>query len=402
MKALIILKRTAQFVFGLILLILLIFIVQYIFAPVYNFPEPVPFSGDKIFNPYQQTDSSYWRKANFQVQSAAWFGVTDGRYNTNEIIDSTFRYLDYDVICISDYMKINEYGKEAGSYIPVYEHGYNLWKRHQVCIGAHDITWRDYAFYQNLHHKQHIINELRDHSELIIIAHPNYEDGWEAEDFKWMTNYDGLEILNYFRQSIEHWDSALSAGYYVIGIGDDDVHDITNPNEVGQYCTLIYSESLLGDSIVQAMKDAKVIAAHIYRDYDESFEVKKSKLKDIAKLEYAQLKGDTFFVKVNRQAHVIDFIGQDGISKKHIQNADSAFYIIQPEDTYIRTQINFPNRNVFYLSPIVRYSGVWPPDKPLAQINQVKTWVYRILIIASLLFIFINILFLRRRFRKKS
>ena len=178
---------------------------------IFSLKQP-PFKGDKIFNPYQGVDSNYWRKSNFQVQSAAWFGITDGSENSNQAIDSFYNYLDYDVIGISDYMKINEYKKDIDPYIPLYEHGYNIWKRHQVCLGADKVNWHDYVFHQSIHHKQDIINRLRDEAELIIIAHPNYEGGYKARDFRYLTNYDGIEILNYFRQSIEHWDTALSVG----------------------------------------------------------------------------------------------------------------------------------------------------------------------------------------------
>lgn len=397
-----VIKRFAQWVIGLILALLFVFLIQYLFAPVYDFPQPQPFSGSKLFNPYQGLNRPNWRKANFQVQSASWFGITDGRKNSSEMIDSTYRFLDYDVICISDYMKINTYKQDEDPYIPVYEHGYNLWKRHQVCIGAQAVNWRDYAFYQNMNHKQHIVNLLRDQTDLTIIAHPNYEDGWEASDFKWLRNYDGVEILNYFRQSIEHWDSALSAGYYVIGIGDDDVHDITNPNQVGQYCTFIYSESLKGDSLIQAMKAGKVYAAHIHREYNESFEKKKKMLQEIPELKYARLVGDTLWVKVNRKAHIFKFIGQDGQIRKQVQNLDSASYTIQGHDTYIRTQIHFDDGNTLYLGPVARYSGTWPPHREYPVINPVKTWIYRVLFGASLLFIIVNIIFIKRRLVRKT
>ena len=74
-----------------IIVLVFIFTIKYITAPVYIFPEPKPFSGEELFNPYEGIDSNYWRKGNFQIQSAAWLGITDGRVNTNE-----FSLSDYD------------------------------------------------------------------------------------------------------------------------------------------------------------------------------------------------------------------------------------------------------------------------------------------------------------------
>ncbi|MCU0722125.1 MAG: hypothetical protein MUC63_00655, partial [Planctomycetes bacterium] len=51
----------------------------YLKAPVYDFPAPKPFSVSALYNPYQGLDSLNWRRANFQVQSRAWGGLTDGR-----------------------------------------------------------------------------------------------------------------------------------------------------------------------------------------------------------------------------------------------------------------------------------------------------------------------------------
>ena len=116
-------------------------------------------------------DSNAWVKANFQIQSYAWKGITSGRMNTNQRIDSIYKLLDYDVIATSDYMKINCYKEDLDAYIPVYEHGYGIFKNHQVCIGAKKVNWVDFFFYQTLNHKQQILNKIRGNNELVFIAH---------------------------------------------------------------------------------------------------------------------------------------------------------------------------------------------------------------------------------------
>jgi hypothetical protein len=254
------------------LIVLGIVIFQYITCPIYRFPDPAPFTGRKIFNPYAGLDSNFWRKANFQVQSYAWGGLTDGRKNTNEVIDSVYRYLSYDIIATSDYQRINRWGIEKESFIPVYEHGYGFFKNHQVLLGSKKVNWADFPVFQNIHHKQHILNLLRNNNELVYIAHPGLRGGYKPEDMKYLTGYDGLEVLNYVIVSEAHWDSALSAGKYVTIMGNDDSHDVRQPLEVGHRCTYIYSPSLHGDSIIAALKQGRAYGADIFRTGDETME----------------------------------------------------------------------------------------------------------------------------------
>jgi len=162
----------------IILLLIVIFFVIYAIAPVYKFSDAKVFSGDKIHNPYQNMDSTHWKKGNFQVQSRAWLGITNGRNNSNEAIQIVYKQLGYDIIVTSDYMKINDFGEGNNWHIPTYEHGYSVRKVHQVCIGSRKVDWIDYPFYQNISHKQHIINILRENNDIVCLAHPDLRDGY--------------------------------------------------------------------------------------------------------------------------------------------------------------------------------------------------------------------------------
>ncbi|HPE43148.1 MAG TPA: hypothetical protein PKV88_03620, partial [Bacteroidales bacterium] len=164
------LKTIGKLLLLFIITILLVVLSFYLLAPSYQFEEPKPFSGPILYNPYQNIDSLNLYKYNFQVQSKAWGGITDGRLNSNELIDSIYKGLSFDHVATSDYQKINRFKEESQAYIPTYEHGYGIRKTHQVCIGASRVLWLDYPFYQSLRHKQHIINELQADCELIALA----------------------------------------------------------------------------------------------------------------------------------------------------------------------------------------------------------------------------------------
>jgi hypothetical protein len=79
---------------GLLTLELLI----YFTAPVYDFPVSQPFSGEKIYNPYEGIDSTHWKKANFHFHVHAWGGLTSGRNNTVGEFWKTYKKLGYDVL----------------------------------------------------------------------------------------------------------------------------------------------------------------------------------------------------------------------------------------------------------------------------------------------------------------
>jgi hypothetical protein len=383
-----------------IIAIVFVFIIEYLVAPVYLFPEPRPFAGEQLFNPYEGVDSNHWRKANFQVQSEAWLGITDGRKNTNEGINSIYRLLGYDIIGISDYQKINKYGAEHPSYIPVYEHGYGIFKNHHVMIGAERVVWNDYPIFQNIHHKQHMLNILRPTSDLVFIAHPKYAGGWEPEDMRWITNYDGIEALNGFRVSLEHWDAALSSGKNMRILANDDAHDISNINEVGNYANMIYSPVLHGDSIISAMKAGRSFGASIFRVWGEPMDEKVEKALNLPRLTKVELNGDTLTVGVSRMAAMFRFVGQGGALLDSVMNAGEASYVIRKDDPYVRTEIHFPNRTAYYLNPVIRYDGKDPWGHEPARVDLTRTWLLRIIGFATIIFIFMNIYYLRKRFRK--
>ncbi len=226
------------------MILILTLIGFYLMAPVYEFSGPSKFSGDKIYNPYQSIDSSRWRRYNFQVQSKAWGGITSGRTNSNELIDSIYRQLSFDYVATSDYQKINRHGSKKPNYIPTYEHGYNIFKTHQVCIDAKKVVWTDLLFFQTLSMKQWVIDMLKQNSTLVALAHPTLRNGYEIDEMAYLSNYDLMEVITNMRLSFDHWDAALSAGNPVWILGDDDAHDVTNSNEVGRRFTMINSPTL--------------------------------------------------------------------------------------------------------------------------------------------------------------
>ena len=370
----------------------------YLLAPVYQFSGPVPFSGKKIYNPYTNMRSSDWKKYNFQVQSKAWMGITSGRDNTNTLIDSIYHQLGYDHVATSDYQKINSYQSEQPAYIPTYEHGYNAFKTHQVCIGAKKVLWTDLILWQSLSMKQWIIDLLQKDSRFVVLAHPLLRNGYTINDMKYLTNYQGIEVLNNLRVSLEHWDEALGSGQIAWIISNDDAHDVRNSNEVGRRFTLINSPSTNNEDIMAALEKGNAIGVDFYRISDEPMEEKIIRSRILPSLISVEVSHDSLIVTIDSLAKEIRFVGHGGKLLKTVHHTNLAFFVIPITEPYVRTEIEFDSHSVFYLNPMIRYSGNDLITSKKASINPSATLRLRILY-----FILALVLaYLYRRYRIKN
>ena len=390
-------RRFFQFIFRTILYIFIILIGMlvafYLMVPVYQFSGPVKFNGDQLYNPYENIDPSHWKKYNFQVQSKAWLGITDGRKNSNELIDSIYTALGFDHVTTSDYQKINYYGKEKSSFIPTYEHGYNIFKTHQVCIDAKSVLWTDFILFQTRSMKQWVIDQLKQDCSIVAIAHPRLWNGYTLSDMKYLTNYRMMEVLSGLFISTERWDVALTSGQVVWIIGSDDAHNVLHLDEVGRKFTLINSKSTDKNKIITSLLSGKNYGIDYYLSEDTSIAEKATRLKQLPFLISAELKGDTFSVVFSKKARELKFIGENGIVRKTVSNTKAAHYIIQPDDPYIRTEANFSYTYSIYLNPVIRYKGEFPKSLKTATIDTTATLRLRILyflIILSLVFLYVK------------
>ena len=72
----------------------------------------------------------------------------------------------------------------------------------------------------------------------------------------------------------------------------------------------------------------------------------------------------------------VKFIGQDGKVLKTEENISTASYVIQPEDHYVRTQIDVNGLQHFYLNPVTRHPTPEPVDQRLDVVNKAQTYMY--------------------------
>lgn len=332
-----------------------------IFVPVYDFDEPRPFSGDYLHNPYEDMDSTAWLLCNFHAHTRTAGGVANGRNNSNELLDSTYSRFGFDHAGISNYNTITDYGKENPTYVPGYEHGYGIFKIHQLGLGARKVRHLDYPLWQTLSMKQHTLNKIGQKAELAIPAHPSFvEKGYHPEDFKYLSNYKLLEVLNGYRKSPAHWDSALSNGHLVYLIGGDDAHNMTNVNDPANRFTMINSPVNEGKALLAALVAGKAVGVAFPMDptYTESIPHKIERFKaNLPYLTKADLCGDTLRVAATKPIQKADFFGQEGKLLHSESDISEACYIIQAEDQYVRTVLTFADGTELWLNPITRHES---------------------------------------------
>jgi hypothetical protein len=375
-------------------LIFIIFIVAfpYLICPIYKFPEPTIFTGDKIYNPYEGMDSTHWHKGNFHVHSRMLFGLTNGRNSGTDKIIETYKKFGYDIIGISDYMHMN-----SESAVPLYEHGYGFIKDHFIILGAKKVNWFEILLFQNINHHQFMINMLKNDDNILAIAHPSMERVHEPGDFRYLTNYDLIEILRYDRVMTEYLDSALSNGHKTFILGDDDGHDINNSGEVAQCYNIINCDTLTKENILSSLKKGKSFSVRTIAQYPD-FESKISDAKKIPVIENISLNGLNISLRINTKAKEIKFLGQNGITKKIVSDSESGNYDFKPEDTYIRTEIVF-DKVKFYLNPFFRYNGSL--ENKMAEIDFWKTLLFRIIVAAAISFTIIFLYKKRKKIKKR-
>ena len=381
-------KGILKYTLYIILAFVAIVVAISLFRPSYSFDEPKPFHGSYLHNPYKDMNPNNWIQANFHAHTRQFGGITNGRVNTNEMLDSAYSALGFDHIGISDYNKINYYDSASPNFIPTYEHGYGIFKIHQLCIGAEKVRRLDYLAFQNLSMKQHTLNRLAKQTRLVIPAHPSFvKNGYLVEDMKYLSNYKLMEVLNGFRISTAHWDTALSNGHLVYLIGNDDSHDVNDITYMGRRFTMINAPENNPEQLMQALENGNAVGVDFSVRPGETWGQKVQRIKNnLPYIKQVELRGDTLLVSATKPFAKIRFIGQNGVELDVQKYKKTGVYVIKPNDNYVRVELSFNDWTRLYLNPITRHESSEIVKQRLDHINWTKTII--------LWFVYVLVLFL--------
>jgi hypothetical protein len=349
------------------LLILILFVaLPYARSPIYRFPPPAVFTGNQLYNPYAGLRGE-WRRANFHAHGQAWIGLTSGAQTDEEVV-AAYRHAGYDVPGLSNYHRISM--PSSASAIPIYEHGYNLGKRHQLAIGARRVEWFDFPFVQFTSQRQLILDLLTNSADLVAIAHPSIRTAYTPEDLTYLTGYQLIEVVNGPFADDAPWDTALSSGHAVWGLADDDTHDVDDPRRFAIGWNMVNAASASRGDIVEALRGGHFYAVNRLDDNPTAA---------LTTVTSVEVTDDTLTITCAGATPEFEFFGQDGYIRQTTRHTLTASYTFDPTDTYIRAIIWAP-RYAIYLNPILRWDGAHLP-MPVAAINQPATWLLRLTVL---------------------
>ncbi len=349
--------------------------IPYALAPVYRFPSPRTFKGPIFWNPYAHLTGA-WQRANLHAHGHAWSGLTNGTHTDEEVV-AEYKRRGYSVAGVSDYQWIAaQHGVDT---LPLYEHGYNITKEHQLAIGARRVEWLDFPIWTWLNQKQFVLNRVAQTSDLVAINHPG--TAYTERDFRDLTGYQLIEVVNGPFKFEDVWDAALSSGHAVWALANDDIHDLTNIRRLAIAWNMIDAPAADISDIVIALRHGRTYAVSLVGE------------KADAALASVDVHDQTLTVSTAGVPATFVFIGQDGVVRQTADQVMHASYTIQPDDTYIRTVIRTANM-VMYLNPIIRYDGGALPLLT-AVVNEPLTWLSHVLIVAAC--VVVPVLLWRRR-----
>lgn len=349
---------------GLAALTILVVALPYAWSPIYTFPEPTRFSGAQIWNPYASLQGT-WQRANFHAHGRAWLGFTNGEQRNEDVVNR-YRALGYSVPGVSNYQWIAAHHGVAT--IPIYEHGFNVIKQHQLAIGAREVEWFDFLVGQASSHEQYLIDRLAGKTALVALAHPATRDAYTEADLQRLTRYHLIEIVNGPFAVPAIWDAALSAGRPVWAIANDDTHDLGDARRTAAGWTMIDAASPTLDDIVDALRAGRSYAVQRTGAVGAA---------DVTALDSLTVDDDeTLSVVLRGAPSDISFIGQNGVVRKVVKNVTGAQYRMVDADTYVRVVVESP-QTVLYLNPVIRYDGNAAPVMPRATVDVAATWTFR-------------------------
>jgi hypothetical protein len=360
----------------------------YATCPVYVFDEPQPFSGAHFYNPYAVLDSGSWKKAIFHLHTKSWGGWTNGE-NDSDAVVAAYKSLGYDVVAISNYMSVDTAGASLPDYIPCYEHGYGYGKTHQLPMGNNGkVLWRDYVFIQNIHQKQYTIDLLKSRCDVLALNHPGLRDGYRPDDFKYLSGYHLVEILNTWHTWTAHWDTALTNGHSVWLTANDDAHTITDLARVQQCAVFIHAPTTRRNDILSNISRGAAFGVRFPETAAPAWDEKRAIAGKVSFPAGITVRNDTLTVAWERPMTSITFTGDSGKVLAQAADTYAAIYVIRPEDAYVRITLEDSHGLVYYLNPVVRsIDGQQPPKQLLAKINAAATFRKRAVISAAVLLV---------------
>ena len=361
----------------------------------YDFPEPAPFQGSEYYNPYETWDGSKGMMCNFHAHSDCWSGLTNGNGTAQDVME-TYDSLGYDLFAMSDYHRVNQ-----GS-VQVYEHGWGFLKAHQLVIGASEIFWLDFPFIQNRNQKQTMIDLLKakNAGSLISIAHPSLRGAYSESDLELIRGYDCFEAINKLRKSLKQWDLALSGGNPVFILGSDDCHNYKKLTDIGRCGTYVLSRNPKQDAVNIALKKGRHFAVEFNSPEFADISQKRMNIREELPLQSFRMDDNALNAHFSDSVKCVRLITDNSDTVLVTERVQDVRWEFDSTKTYVRMEYITDSGTKVFTNPIIRSVDGHLPQKTSAMVNDMKTAIYRSLILGIVVFVWAFLL--RKKYAQLS
>ena len=389
-------RKTLSFVLNLlyaVLLIVLMAVVGTSGSVIYDFPDPTPFSGPDIFNPYRDIDTANcWKKSNFHTHTRVDGILNECRYWPRDVY-KVYERLGYDIVSFSNHNELTQHPFDAALQINVYEHGYNIFKFHKLVFGSRRVNYFDNLLPLLPSQMQMQFDMLGKEGDVIQFNHPLHTISATKGAMRKLSGYDIMELDCEWSTECDYWDWALSAGHYSFGLAGDDLHNPDDTHRVAKRCSFICSPSAAYAHVRDALLGGCYYSMRVPDYGDGDWEVKTASNHAMPSVKDIGVSGDTVYISLSQVADSIKVFGQDHEMLSLVADSDYAAYVMKSNDAYARFTVYFPAGEVLFTNPFARYDAALAPSPVRTGLHGVN-WSLTVLYNAALISLLVLLLFI--------
>ena len=369
-----------------IFIILLLFVITSVSA-VYDFGQPKPFSGEAIYNPYADVDTTYgWKRGNLHTHTRVEGVFNECDESPARVYEEYMKY-GYDFVQFSNHNEITPHPQGGDKGISLYEHGFNLLKFHINVYGSSQTTLFDHALPIFDFQRQYQIDMLSKDAIMVQFNHPQRVPGVDRKSLERIGGYRLMELTRDIKKENREWDWALSAGHYSFGLHNDDLHDFKKSKNIAIRSTVINAPSTSAEDITEALYEGRFYALYTPDFGNGDMSVKVEKNLTVPYIEEIGMRGDTIYVSFTESADSIKFTGQNQRLLHCAYNCDKAYYAMGKEDSYARITAYFADGERIYSNPFARYDNELmesPFENRQHSVNTPLTILFNLVLLALL------------------
>lgn len=383
-----------------LVLVALLAIVATGISPIYSFPEPQPFSGPDIFNPYRNIDTTHcWKRANFHTHTRVEGIMNECELWPEGVIEAYDKF-GYDIVTFSNHNEITTHPVPE-LQVDLYEHGYNLLKFHKLVFGPKEGVWRfDHLLPILASQRQYQIDRLTKSCDILQLNHPLRTPLTTDCMLRKLEGYSIMELDSGRSTENEYWDTALSAGHYSFGLAGDDLHYPDRSSKIAIRCSFLCSPSATYADILRTLQEGCYYSMRLPDYGSGDWQIKQEQNSNIPEISTICVEGDKIYAQFTESAEKIVIFGYNHTTLCEELNSSTIEYCLGPNEPYARIMAYFADGEVIYTNPFARYDSTTqtsPVREATHSIDWVMTIVFNLTLIAIATLITVAIARLWRR-----